>query len=133
MKLDKNYFSRQSFTSDELKKYRQSVIRYLNIAKTSTETDVKFHFAYMALIKIGIYFIAKEGYRIKSRPGHHQKIIEILSKLLDNEDIIIVGDKMRKNRNLDFYSSDSPITETEAAQDLKFTEEIFSKTIKNNG
>ena len=129
MKLDKNYFIEQIFSPDELKKYRHSITRYLNIAKMSAEADVKFHFAYMALIKIGIYFIAKEGYRIKSRPGHHQKIIETLSKLTDNEDIIIVGDKMRKSRNLEFYSSDSIVTDTEAAGNIKFIEKIFQKII----
>lgn len=91
MKFDKNYFSRQSFALEELEKYRKSIVRYLNIAKTSAETDVKFHFTYMALIKIGIYFIAKEGYRIKSRPGHHQKIIETLSKLLNMVIYLLYG------------------------------------------
>lgn len=132
MKFDKNYFVKQSFNPDELEKYRKSVIYYLNIAKTAVEAVVKFHFTYMALIKIGIYLIAKAGYRIKSRPGHHQKIIETLSKLAGNEDILLIGDKMRRGRNLDFYSSDSMITDTEAAQNLKFIEDTFQKLIKTH-
>lgn len=79
----------------------------------------------MTLIKIGIYLIAKEGYRIRSRPGHHQMIIEELSEILKNEDVILIGDKMRRSRNMDFYSADGMITETEASKDLEFVEKIY--------
>ena len=79
----------------------------------------------MALIKIGIYLIAKEGYRVKSRPGHHQMIIEGLSGILHNEDVMLIGDRMRRNRNMDLYSADGTITETEADKDFEFIEKIY--------
>jgi len=71
--MDKNFFSTQVFTADELEKLRKSAEKYLAISKKNREPEVKFHFTYMTLIKIGIYLIAKEGYRVKSRPGHHQQ------------------------------------------------------------
>ena len=105
MKFDRNFFVTQAFTAEELRGYRDSVKRDLDIARVKQSPEVVFHFAYMALIKIGIYYLAKEGLRVKSRPGHHQKIIETLSTLLDSEEVMILGDKMRKDRNLDFYSA----------------------------
>jgi len=84
MKYDKNFFIKQQFDQEELEKYKKSAERNLNIAKSSEEPEVIFHFAYMALIKIGIYCLAKAGYRIKGKPGHHQKIIEYLSKALNS-------------------------------------------------
>jgi hypothetical protein len=89
------------------------------------EPEVRFHFTYMTLIKIGIYLIAKKGYRVKSRPGHHKILIEKLSEILSNEDIMLIGDKMRRRRNMDFYSADGMITETEANKDFEFVEEIY--------
>ena len=86
---------------------------------------MKFHFTYMALIKTGIYLIAREGYRVKSRPGHHQMIIEEASAILKNEDLLLIGDKMRRARNMDFYSADGIITETEADKDFVFVEKIY--------
>lgn len=105
MNFDKNFFIKQIFSQEQLSKYKKSAKRDLDIALKSDENEVKFHFAYMSLIKIGIYCIAKIGYRVKSRPGHHQKIIEYLGVILNNEDIIVIGDKMRKERNLDFYDA----------------------------
>lgn len=122
--MDKNFFSTQAFTADELEKLRKSAEKYLAISKKNREAEVKFHFTYMTLIKIGIYLIAKEGYRVKSRPGHHQMIIERLAELLKNEDVMLIGDKMRRSRNMDFYSADGMITETEAEKDFEFVEKI---------
>ena len=102
MRLDRNFFITQKFTEDELKKYKQSAKRDLDIAKTSKDSEVTFHFSYMALVKIGIYCLAREGYRLKSRPGHHQKIIEYLSRHLNSENILMIGDKMRKDTLINF-------------------------------
>ncbi len=123
--MDKNFFSKQTFSSEELKKLLQSVEKHLSISKKNNEPEVKFHFTYMTLIKIGIYLIAKKGYRIKSRPGHHKLLIENLSSILKNEDIMLIGDKMRRRRNMDFYSADGMITETEANADFEFVEKIY--------
>ena len=127
MKFDKNFFIKQSFTSDELVKYKMAAKRDLDITQSSNEPEVIFHFAYMALIKMGIYCIAKAGYRIKSRPGHHQKIIEYLSKLLHSEDIYVIGDKMRKDRNLDFYSADYIGSTAEINEYVKFVTDIYAR------
>lgn len=123
--MDKNFFSPQTFDVAELAKLRGSAAKYLDISRKNNEPEVKFHFTYMALIKIGIYLIAREGYRVKSRPGHHQLIIEELGELLKNGDIVLLGDKMRRSRNMDFYSADGMITETEAEKDLQFVEKIY--------
>ena len=123
--FDKNYFVEQEFSEKELGKYYESAKRDLRIAKKNKEPEVRFHFVYMALIKIGIYHISKNGYRIKSRPGHHQAIIEYLSKILSNEDIKIIGDKMRKDRNLDLYSAGMGNTADEISMYVAFVDKIF--------
>lgn len=127
MNLYGNFFLKQKFEPKELDKYKKAAKQDLDIARSAEESKVKFHFAYMALIKIGIYYIAQAGYRVKSRPGHHQRIIEYLGKILDNEDIIVVGDKMRKERNLDFYSADFFDSPEEIGEYLKFIEAIYRK------
>jgi hypothetical protein len=123
--MDKNFFLKQVFSAEELEKLLKSVEKHLAISKKNMEPEVRFHFTYMTLIKIGIYLIAKKGYRVKSRPGHHKILIEKLSEILSNEDIMLIGDKMRRRRNMDFYSADGMITETEANKDFEFVEEIY--------
>ncbi len=127
MKLDKNFFIKQKFSLVEIEKYKKSAKRNLEIAKSSKEPEVIFHFAYMSLIKMGIYCLAKDGYRVKSQPGHYQKIIEYLSQTLKSEDIIIIGDKMRRDRNLDLYSADIVYSEAEIKEYLEFIENIYKK------
>ena len=103
MKFDKNYFTKQDFTPAELAKYERSFRHELAIAEANPEPEVKFHFAYMALIKIGIHLLAKAGYRLKSKPGHHIKLIEFLSGHFKSEEIAAVSERMRQTRNLDLY------------------------------
>jgi hypothetical protein len=127
MRFDKNFFIEQAFTPTELARYKKSAKRDLDIARESKEPEVVFHFAYMALIKIGIWCLAREGYRVKSRPGHHQKIIESLGMILGSEDIVVVGEKMRKDRNLDFYSAGVLGSPEENQDYLEFIEELYKK------
>ncbi|HBE44046.1 MAG TPA: hypothetical protein DDW17_01000 [Deltaproteobacteria bacterium] len=127
MKLDPNFFVKQQFSLEEIEKYKKSAKRNLETAISSKEPEVIFHFAYMSLIKMGIYRLAKSGYRVKSKPGHHQKIIEYLSQMLKSEDIIIIGDKMRKDRNLDFYSADVMYSEKEIKEYLEFVKNIYKQ------
>ena len=125
MRFDKNYFLKQEFGHNELNKYKKAAERDLAIAHKDKEIEVIFHFSYMALLKIGIYVIAKEGYRVKSRPGHHVQIIETLSDILKSKDVAIIGDKMRRDRNLDLYSANALITKKDVEAYYKFVQELF--------
>ncbi|HLF18765.1 MAG TPA: hypothetical protein VI749_07735 [Candidatus Omnitrophota bacterium] len=125
MTFDKDFFISQKFTQAQLGKYRKSAKRNLDIAGRHGEPEVVFHFSYMALIMIGIYYLAKEGYRVKSRPGHHKKIIEALSEILGSQDVLVVGERMRKSRNRDMYNADMLIAKKEASEYLQFVEGLF--------
>jgi len=127
MIFDKTFFIKQHFKEEELEKYKKSAGRNLNTAKSAKESEVAFHFAYMALLKIGIYCLAKAGYRVKSKSGHHQKIIEYLGKILNSENIALIGDKMRKDRNLDLYSADTVYSDSQIKEYIKFIETIYEK------
>lgn len=127
MIFDENFFSKQQFSGADIENYKASAIRDLKIAEKSKELEVKFHFSYMALIKAGICRIAREGYRVKSRPGHHIKIIESLSKLMKDEDIVIIGDKMRKDRNIDFYEPAGTILKDDVAVFMSFIKDLIPK------
>lgn len=45
--MDKNFFSKQAFSTEELKKLLNSVEKHLSISKKNSEPEVKFHFTYM--------------------------------------------------------------------------------------
>jgi len=130
MYFENESFQKFNFKKEQIKKYFGSARRDILIAQKSTIPEVIFKFSYDALIKIGITLIAKKGFKIRSRAGHHIKILEKLSKLLNDEDIEILGNKMREERNLDLYGGGRLISKKESQEYLTFIKKVFKKAKK---
>jgi hypothetical protein len=127
-------FQKNKFNEKIIQKYFNNASGAFKIAIQNKEPEVIFKFSYDALIKTGITLIAFYGYRIRSKKGHHIKILEKLSQILDNKDIMIIGDKMRKKRNLDLYEGGVIIGLKEVKQYLNFIKKVIQKAgefIKN--
>ena len=56
------------------------------------------------------------------------KCTEKGSEILDNKDMVIIGDKMRKKRNLDLYSGGFLVSIKESNEYLQFVRLIIKKT-----
>ena len=52
------------------------------------------------------------------------KIIELLSKLSGSEEVLSIGDKMRKDRNIDLYSTGLLIEGNEAKEYFDFVKTL---------
>ncbi len=87
-------------------------------------------YTYNALLKGGIALLSYYNVKLKSMPGHHVKLIEIISKLLQDDLISDIGNVMRSKRNLDLYSGGIDITEKESKDYLKFVEDVVIKISK---
>lgn len=125
--FDTKFFQKKKLEDKAISKYLRNPIKDLDIAVRSQEPEVIFNFSYSALIKVGIVLIAAYGYRVKSRVGHHVKILEKLAEILDDKDIEMIGDKMRKKRNLDLYEGGIVIDLQEARQYLNFIKAVVRK------
>ena len=125
-----NFFQKRRFTEKEISRYLKSAVRDFEIASKNKEPEVVFSFSYFALIKIGIILIASCGYRVKSRMGHHMRILEKMSEILDDEDAGVIGDKMRSKRNSDLYERGVLITQKESKYYLDFIERLIYRTEK---
>lgn len=112
------------FTPQQLQQYWRSAENDVRIAQHSHVPEVMFKFSHDALIKLGITMIARQGHRVRSAVGHHVKIIEKLSQLLGNEDIAVVGNQMRRMRNLDFYDGGMLITGRDSKEFLIFVQGV---------
>jgi len=82
------------------------------------------------LLKIGIYLIAKAGYKVRSRLGHHHKILEKTAQILRDENISILGNKMRQDRNVGLYAGGISVTRKECLEYLAFVKETFEKATR---
>lgn len=74
----------------------------------AVSAENRFDAAYKAIMQIANAALHANGYRtLTSKPGHHQIIIQSLSKTLgiDNHTVILL-DAMRKQRNVADYSGD---------------------------
>lgn len=130
IEFDNKYFKELKFSKKQIDSFIDSSNKDLKIAKTSNIPEVKFQFAYNSFIKIGNALIACYGYKVSSRVGHHIKILEKLSEILENKDILLYGNKMRKIRNTEMYDGGIIITDKQAEEYLSFTQEVHKMAQK---
>ena len=123
--LDRNFFRKQKFTDEQLLAFERGAKEDLEIASDSDYIQVKFRFCYDALLKLGIFVVAKAGYKIRSIPGHHIKLLEALSLLSETPDVEIVAETMRQKRNMDLYEGGAYVSESEVAEYLDFVKDLF--------
>jgi uncharacterized protein (UPF0332 family) len=94
---------------DSVKRLITAAERNLADAKvTVVSSENRFDAAYKAIMQIANAALQISGYRtLTSKPGHHQSMIQSLSKTLkvDNNTVILL-DAMRKQRNVADYSGD---------------------------
>jgi len=100
--FEDKFFEKFEFTKEQTRKHLNNSLKDLQIANRVGIIDVKFNYAYSALLKAGIALLSLERRRIKSVPGHQVKIIQILAQLLDDKSIEDLGNVMRTKRNQDF-------------------------------
>jgi histidyl-tRNA synthetase len=131
MKFEHKYFIKFEFTKEQINKNLENALKDLNIAKKIKILEVKFNYAYTALIKAGIASLSYYQVKVKSVPGHHIKIIEKLAQILKNDDIEDIGNSMRSKRNLDFYAGGIEVTEKECKEYINFVEEVLAKLKEN--
>jgi len=128
--FNQNDFQKMEFSQEQIKQFASSAERDLKIADESDITDVVFKFSYEALLKIGIYLIAKAGCKIRSTAGHHFKIIEKISQILKDENIFILGNKMRQQRNVGLYSGGYSVSQKESEEYIAFVKAVFENAVK---
>ncbi len=125
--FESQYFQKLAFKKEQIEQFLKSALHDLKIAQDSDIPDVVFKFSYDALIKLGIMLIAKKGYKVRSATGHHVKILEKLSQLLKDEDILVLGNKMRQERNVNLYDGGFFVGEKDSLEYLKFVKSAFKK------
>lgn len=125
--FESRYFQRLAFKEEQIEQFLKSALHDLKIAESADVPDVIFKFSYDALIKLGIMLIAGKGYKIRSTTGHHIKILEKLSQLLKDEDILVLGNKMRQERNINLYDGGFFVGEKDSLEYLKFVKSVFKK------
>jgi len=132
--FENQYFQKLTFTEEQIEQFSKSALHDLKIAEESDIPDVVFKFSYDALIKLGIVFIAKKGYKIRSATGHHVKILEKLRELLKDDDILVLGNKMRQERNANLYDGGFFVGDKDSREYLDFVKNVFKKSdMKQDG
>lgn len=126
--LNRKYFRKFKFTTAQIENYLNNAYRDLEIAGESRRAEVKFSYSYTALIKGGIAVIARvKNAKVRSVPGHHVKIIEMLSKILGDDSISAVGNAMRSKRNLDLYGEGLIVSKKESKDYYEFVKKVLER------
>lgn len=128
MTFESKYFSKFKFTPEQVKRYFDNARRDFKIASEDDHLEVRFNYCYSALIKAGIALIAAMGgAKVRSVAGHHIRIVEKMSEMLNDETVTVIGNAMRTKRNEDFYGGGIFISEKEDAEYLEYVKGILVK------
>ena len=127
MKFEDRYFAEFNFSKGQIKKNFDNALKDLDIAKKDKILEVKFNYAYTALIKASVTLLSFYGVRVRSVPGHHIKMIEKTAQILGDDSISIIGNLMRSKRNLDLYAGGVEATEKECREYIKFVDKVLEK------
>ena len=128
---DSAYFKKINPSFEHIHQIFKNALRDLEIAKEDRFREVRFNYAYQALLKGGIALLAKvDKTKVKSLPGHHVKILQQMSRILKNPDIFTVGNAMRMKRNLDLYEGGTLLGEKEIKDYLEFVETTMKEIKK---
>ncbi len=131
IRFEKRYFVKFDFSDEQIGQYFSNALRDLEIAQENERPEVKFNYSYTALIKGGIALIAKIGkVKVRSIPGHHLKIIEKMSEILQDESIKEVANSMRMKRNIDLYSGGIFVSDKESKDFYGFAEDVLFRIKK---
>jgi len=127
MRYDKKYFQKIPVNRKLIDRYWSNAKRDLAIAKKDKYPEVRFQYAYQALLKAGITILAKQGgVKVRSAPGHHIQVLKKFSELVNNPDVFTIGNIMRQKRNIDIYGGGEIISAKEATDYVRFVGEILS-------
>ena len=124
---EKEFFQTLKFSEEEIRSRFENAWRDLEIAAKDPFAEVRFTYAFQALIKVGIALLAREGLKVRSVPGHHVKILERMSELLKDPDILTLGNAMRMTRNQDLYGAGEIVSEKESREYLAFVQRVIKR------
>ena len=117
-------------TPDGLQRLLASAERNLADAQlTELSADNRFDTAYKAIMQCAMIGLWANGYRTStSQPGHHQTALQTLPKTMSvAQDIVIVLDALRKQRNLNDYEGD-PISDAAVTECLAQAKALLAHT-----
>jgi len=129
-KFDGSHFTKIKFGKDQVEKNINNALKDLKISKTDNILEVKFNYAYTALVKTGVALLSSYNVKVRSVPGHHIKILEKMAEILKDETIEDIGNIMRSKRNLDLYAGGIEVTEKECNEYIPFVENVIEKAKK---
>ncbi|MFH1061552.1 MAG: hypothetical protein V1747_01540 [Candidatus Omnitrophota bacterium] len=130
MKFDNKYFQKFTFTEEQCLRNIKNCQKDIDIAQKDKFLDVRFNYAYSALIKCGIALLTFYSQKVRSVPGHHVKILEKMAEILSDERISIIGNLMRTKRNIDLYSGGVEVTKKECEDYILLVQDVFIKVSK---
>ena len=91
--------------------------------------DNRFDAAYKTIMQCAMIGLWAKGYRTStSQPGHHQTALQTLPKTMGiTQDVLIVLDALRKQRNLNDYEGD-PISDAAVTECLAQASALLTHT-----
>lgn len=130
IQFETEFFQKFSYSKEQTDSFFRNAEQDLGRAESCGDPNIAYRIGYDAVLKLGIALIAKTGYKVRSMPGHHIKILDKLGEILEKPDEIEYFQRIRRKRNTDLYEGGLDFTEKEALNLLELCRNLFVKAKK---
>ena len=121
MKFNPEFFQKIEVKNEQIESLLRGAKRNLELALDSKENEIVLHFCYTAIIKLGVYVLAKNGYKVRSIPGHHVNILKAISDISGLKNELKYIDNIRRKRNIDLYEGEISLSDKESSELIEIT------------
>jgi hypothetical protein len=124
--FEPEFFHEFSYSKSQTDGYFRNAELDLRRAEESKDPNIAYRIGYESVLKLGIALIAQAGFKVKSVPGHHVKILDKLGEILGRPDEVEYLHRIRRKRNIDLYDGGLDFTEKESKDLLDLCKTLFT-------
>jgi uncharacterized protein (UPF0332 family) len=131
--LDKGVIRKCPVDDKTISNLIRRAFKDISTAKTNLarDEDCAYTYAYTAMLRCGLAFMAAMGFRPEAS-NKHEIVIKFAASILEDEYPALLNDYdfMRRKRNRLIYEPDLPCSRKEASEAIKTADEFVSLIIK---
>jgi len=128
--FEPEFFQEFAYSKSQTDHYFRNAELDLGRAEKTKDPNIVYRIGYEAALKLGIAMIADAGYKVKSVPGHHIKILDKMAEILKRPDEVEYLHRIRRKRNIDLYEGGLDFTEKEAKDLLDLCRVLFAEALR---
>ena len=125
------FFRKHEYSEQQRVQMWKNIEHDLAICINDGYSAVRFTYSYTVLIKLCIVVLSYYGLRVRSVPGHHIALLQKCADVMNDQEIVTMGELMRVKRNKDLYDCRIEVSDSEVDAFVSFVNILHGKCKKH--